>query len=204
MGETKIVRAIKILNINRWLPTAGIKKEFWRRVFITFAWLAVITLLRWSWHWNLISLWLGALVGTFLLDIDHLLYVLAIYPHELTSMRVKRLIDQQQFKEALVLLVDTQGERMRLVFHNALFQPVFYVFCFFVLSSTGSLFGAGLVMAMALHLLEDEMGCLLKKREESLRKRLFWQIKAEVSLRNQKFFVILMLLVFLGLSLLLI
>jgi len=197
-------RILKILKIAKWLPTPRLQKEFWRHLLITFVWLVLTTLLRWSWHWNLISLWLGGLLGTFLLDIDHLLYVLAIYPHELTSMRVKRLIDQRQFKDALVLLADTRGERVKLPFHNALFQPIFYVFCFFVLTSTGSLFGAGLVMTMALHLLMDEFELLLAGRDEYLRKWLFWQVKGEVSLQNQKFFVFLMLLVFLGLNLLLI
>jgi len=61
-----------------------------------------------------------------------------------------------------------------------------------------------LVMAMALHLLKDELEPLLLGREEYLRKWLFWQIKTEVSFYNQKLFVVLMLIVFLGLNLLLI
>lgn len=188
-----------------------LKKEIRSHLLLTFVWLALISLLRLRWYLpigrqasSLLFLWSGGLVGTFLLDIDHLLYVLFIYPHELTSMRVRRLIDQRRFKEALILLADTQDERLRLPFHNALFQPIFYVFCFFVLTSTGSLFGAGLAMTMALHLLKDELELLLRGRDEHLRKWLFWQVKAEVSLRNQKFFVILMLLVFLGLNLFLI
>lgn len=198
------MKIMKAFNLDRWLPTARLRKEFRRHLLVTFVWLVVITFLRWSWHWNLILLWLGGLVGTFLLDLDQLLYALFIYPQELTSMRVKRLIQQQRFKDALALLADTQGERTKLAFHNALFQPIFYVFCFFVLTSTGSLFGAGLVMAMALHLLKDELELLMKGRDEELRKWLFWQVKGKVSLRNQKFFIILMLLVFLGLNLLLI
>lgn len=181
-----------------------LKKEVRSHLLVTFIWLVLITLLRWNWHWNLILLWLGALVGTFLIDIDHLLYALVIYPHELTSMRVKRLVDQRRFKEALILLADTQAERIKLPFHSALFQIILYVACFFVLTSTGSLFGAGLVMAMALHLLKDEFELLLRGEEERLRKWLFWQIKTEVTFNQQKLFLILMLLVFIGLNLLLI
>lgn len=200
-------KIIKILNIDRWLkwlPTPRLQREFKRHLLVTLGWLALITLLRWSWHWNLISLWLGGLLGTFLLDIDHLLYVFWIYPQEPTSMKARQLIEQSRFKEALILLSDTHEERLRKPFHSALFQPIFYVFCFFVLTSTGSLFGAGLVLAMALQLLREELELLLKGREENLHRWLFWQVKTEVSLRNQKFFVILMLLIFLGLNLLLI
>ena len=181
-----------------------LKKKLKGHFLVTFIWLVLVTLFRWDWHWNLLWLWLGGLVGTFLLDIDHLLYTLVFYPHELTSIRVKRLFQQRHFKEALILLKDTIGERTKLSFHNALFQPIFYVFCFFVLTSTDSLFGAGLVMAMALHLLKDEFELLFQGREEFLRQWLFWQVKTKVSLRKQKFFVILMFLIFLGLNLLLI
>ncbi len=181
-----------------------LKREVTSHLLVTLAWLGIVTLLRWSWHWNLILLWLGGLVGTFLLDIDHLLYTLWIYPQELTSIRARNLIEQRRFKDALILLADTHEERTRLVFHSVLFQLVLFVFCFWVLTSTGSLFGTGLVMAMALHLLKDEFELLLLGREEYLRKWLFWQIKTEVSFYHQKLFVVLMLIVFLGLNLLLI
>lgn len=181
-----------------------LKKEVKNHLLVTLVWLVLITLLRWSWHWNLISLWLGGLVGTFLINLDHLLYTLVTYPQELTSMRARRLLEQRRFREALILLGDTYDERRKLAFHSALFQPILYIFCFFVLTSTGSLFGAGLVMAMALQLLKDEFGLLLKGEEEQLRKWLFWQIKAEVSFDQQRFFVVLMFFIFLGLNLLLI
>jgi len=181
-----------------------LKKEVRSHLLITLIWLGLITFLRWSWHWSLVLFWLGGVIGAFFLDIDHLLYALVIYPHELTSMRVKRLMDQRRFKDALILLADTQDERIKLSFHNVLFQLIFCVFCFFVLTSTGSQFGTGLVMAMALHLLKDELELLLRGKDEHLRQWLFWQVKTEVTLNQQKSFVILMLLVFVGLSLLLV
>jgi len=69
-----------------------LKKEVRSHLLITLIWLGLITFLRWSWHWSLVLFWLGGVIGAFFLDIDHLLYALVIYPHELTSMRVKRLI----------------------------------------------------------------------------------------------------------------
>jgi hypothetical protein len=180
-----------------------LKREITSHLLVAVIWLVIITLLRWSWQWNLVFFWVGGLLGTFLLDADHLFYLLWINPHELTSLRAKRLVEQKRFKEALILVWDTRHERIRLPFRNALFQPILYVLCFFILTSTGSLFGAGLVMGMALHLLKDEVEDLLTDKER-LKKWLFWQIKGEVSDENQKIFVILMVLVFLGLNLLLI
>ena len=176
-----------------------LKKEIRSHLLVTLFWLVLVTLLRWRWEGNLILLWLGGLTGTFLIDIDHLLYVF-IYPQELTSMRVKQLLDQHQFKAALVLLVDTHEERHRLVLHSALFQIILLVACFFVLTSTGSLFGAGLVMAMALHLLKDDFGLLLAGRGDWLQQILFWQFKVKLSPLQLKFFVLLMFLFFFGLN----
>lgn len=161
-------------------------------------------MIRWDWRLNLIWLWLGGLLGTFLLDLDHLIYTLVIYPQEETSFKAKSLLQQRQFKAMLALLISTRYERFKLSFHNALFQPIFAVFCFWVLTSTPGLLGKGLVMAMALHLLKDEFSSLFKQSDEFTRKWLFWQIKREVSFKEQKIFVVLMLLVFLGLNLLLI
>jgi len=193
-----------IVNVSRWLPTPGLKKAVGSRLLVTFVWLVIVTLLRWEWHGNLILLWLGGLVGTFLLDLDHLVYTLVIYPQELTSMRVRDLLEERRFKDTLVLLSNTHDERLKLPFHNALSQLVLYVLCFFVLTSTASLFGAGLVMAMTLHLLKGEFTLLLQGKEEFLRQNTFWQIKGQISFFHQKLFVILMLLIFLGLNLLLI
>lgn len=152
-----------------------LKKELASHYLVSLIWLVIITLLRWDWRLNLIWLWGGGLLGSFWLDWADIFYQKAIGSQEEKSP-----------------------------FHNALFQVVFFVFCFWVLTSTGSLFGKGLVMAMALHLLKDEFHLLLAGREEQLRGWLFWPIRREVSFQEQKFFVILMLLVFLGLNIFLI
>ncbi len=180
------------------------KKEKITLILLTLIWLTAVSLLRWTWQWSLIWLWLGALIGIFLLDIDHLLYLLVINPHELTSQRVKRFFQQRKIKEALILIGDTVEERDRMPLHNAFFQVVLYVLCFFVLTSSANLFGAGLVMGMAFHLLKDETFHLFFGREEKLKKWLFWQLNSEVSLQGQKVYLAVMTLIFLGLNWLLI
>jgi hypothetical protein len=54
------------------------------------------------------------------------------------------------------LLFDTRGERRKLIFHSAFFQVIFVVLSFLVITSSGSLFGMGLVLAFFLHLLVDQ------------------------------------------------
>jgi hypothetical protein len=171
---------------------------------VAIIWLTVITLLRWSWHWNLVWLWLGGLFGTYFFDLDHFLYLLVINPHELTSQRVQRLLQQKKFKETLVLVTETASERTHLPLHSALFQIINLVLCLFVLTSTNNLFGSGMVMGMALHLLKDEIGEVLGKQEERLKRWLFWQVKFEVSLESQKIYLVVVTLIFLALNWLLV
>lgn len=181
-----------------------LKKRIKGHFLTTLVWLTIVTLLRWNWQWSLLFFWLGGLMGFLLLDVDHYVYALVLYPHQLTSLRIQRLLKQKRLRETAELIVDTVEERIKLSFHNALFQLVFYAFCFFVLTSTDNWFGKGLVMAMALHLLKDEVACLLRGQDEFLRRWLFSQFKVRISLKHQRFFVILMLLIFLSLNLFLI
>ncbi len=180
------------------------KKELLNRFLITFIWLILITFLRWNWHWFLIGLWLGGFLGIFLIEIDHFLYVFLSNPHELTSLRVKRLSEQKNFKQIITIIFDTYEERKRLAFHNALFQVILCGLCFFTITSTGNLFGSGLLMVMILMIIKDEINDWIRGREEKLNSWLFWPIKQEVSLQQQRLFIVLMMIIFLFLSFLLI
>lgn len=101
--------------------------------------------------------WIGGIVGTLLPDIDHVVYVLFLNPNELTSMRFSSLIAQKETWRAVELLYETRGERRGLIFHTIFFQIIFLVLTFWMLSSSGSLFGKGLVLAFALHLSIDQI-----------------------------------------------
>lgn len=181
-----------------------LKKRLSVRLLATLVWLVLVTLLRWQWRWELIGFWIGGVIGTYLLDLDHFFYCFLIHPEQPTSQKLKALWQQRQYKEISALLVQTRAERLRLPFHNAAFQTGFYVFCFWVLISTPGLLGSGLVMAMALDLLRKEAWSLLKGKEVALRQWLFWPLNREISFYQQRLFVALMAMVFLALSLLLI
>jgi hypothetical protein len=176
-----------------------IKKELTSHYLVTLIWLVIVSLLRWWGNLDLVWLWLGGLVGTMILDLDQIFYALLIYPEE----KALEFWRQRKIKALLEYVAETSLQRMRLTFHNALFQVGFLVFSFWVLTSTGGLFGKGLVMAANLHLLKDEFHLLLRGREEELRRWLFWPIRRQVSFEEQKFFVGVMGLAFLGLNLLL-
>lgn len=116
----------------------------------------LISLARRWFEVDFISFWLGGALGAILPDIDHFIYVYYLRPHELTSQRAVRMVSQGKILDTFELLASTRSERTSLIFHTAMFQIIFYVFTFFVLSSSGSLFGRGLVLSFLLHLLVDQ------------------------------------------------
>jgi len=74
-------------------------------------------------------------------------------------------------------------------FYSFLFQVAWFFLALFAVTSTSSLFGKALVMAIGLDLLLTEWQSQLKNNSFSW---LFWQIKREISLKEQKIFLYLM------------
>jgi hypothetical protein len=131
-------------------------------------------------------LWVGGLVGTILPDVDHFIYILFLRPNELNSQRASSMIEKKSVLQTLEFLAETRYERTKIIFHTASFQLVFVLLAFWVLTSSGSIFGRGLVLAFLLHLVIDQavdlnqMGNLsnwFKNFPVSVeaRERLYWQ-----------------------------
>ncbi len=132
-----------------------------RQTFIYFSFLIsfflLISLYR-NWldfyYW---PFWLGGIVGILLPELDHLVYVFFLNPHEVTSQRVRFLCKNRQFKRCAQLLLSTGQERIGLIFHTILFQAIFMALTFWVMTSSTSLFGKGIVLAFSLHLVIDQI-----------------------------------------------
>jgi len=180
-----------------------LKKKLASRFLITAGWLAAITILRWDWGRYLFLFWLGGILGGFLIDSDQLFY-LWTFPKKEASLAVRQLFRHRQWQLAVKLLASTSRQRVKLAFHNAPFQVFFTIFGFWVLTSTTSWFGRGMVIVMLLALLQEEIELLLINQDKFLRQRLFWLLQKPLSLKQQKLFVVLMSFFFLGLNLLLI
>ena len=99
---------------------------------------------------------LGLVLGTFILDVDHLVYWYFLKPSLEESKKARELISQKQYKQALSLLAENHKAHTSLVFHHFVFQAVLLIVSFFIISSTTSIFGKGLVLAMSAHLLLDQ------------------------------------------------
>lgn len=98
----------------------------------------------------------GIILGTILPDIDHIIYVLYLAPQELTSQRVVYGLKRGEILKTWEILAVTRNERKHLILHTAVFQIVFLILSFLIITSSGSIFGRGLVIAFMLHLVVDE------------------------------------------------
>lgn len=122
------------------------KKEIINHLLFYFGYFIFIFLVNKLFNLNYWPLYVGGLVGMVFSYIDHVLHVFVYNPQELTSIRVQTLVKQKQYKEALLLLYNTNDERKNLIFHTVLFQIIFAILTFWVVSSSGSIFARGLVL----------------------------------------------------------
>ncbi len=100
-------------------------------------------------------------------DLDHLIYVFFLGPQELTSQRVGFLWEKREYKRLIELLYETRSERRGLIFHTIFFQAIFLILTFWLMSSSASLFGKGLVLSFALHLSVDQLVDLVEMKNLS-------------------------------------
>jgi hypothetical protein len=111
--------------------------------------------------------WLGGIIGTLLPDVDHFIYVFLLRPQELNSQRANQMLGRKDVFATLEFLAETRYERTKLIFHTATFQLIFLVLTFLVLTSSGSLFGRGLVLGFLIHLLIDQLVDLIDTKNLS-------------------------------------
>lgn len=132
-----------------------------RNLFIHFAFfVSVFTLFSIIRGWLSLSywaFWVGGVLGTLIPELDQFLYVYFINPQELSSQRVMLLIRNRDFLGALRLLFETKGERHDLVFHSTTFLVVSAILFVWILTSSGSILGFGLILGLLLDLLLDRL-----------------------------------------------
>jgi len=177
------------------------KREILSHLIPTLIFLVLVTLAHWQLKFSLLFFWLGGLFGSLFLDIDHLFYAYLQAPHEFTPQRVKRLFEQREFWQGIILLFETQEERGRMIFHSVLFQAILLILTFFVLTSSASLFGKGICLGMLLHSLVDQGMEFIKNGEIE---NWFWQFRERPETNIQGIYFVFVFLLFLIFSLLLV
>lgn len=152
--------------------------------FISF--FLIITVLKRWFSLDFLPFWIGGLIGTLLPDIDHLIYIYFLKPHELTSQRVEAMLAKGEALKSAELLTATKDERDGLIIHTAQFQVLFLVFAFLIVTSSGNLLGQGLVLAFLIHLLIDQIVDLVEKKNVD---KWFSTMPVELDEKQRKWFI---------------
>lgn len=131
-----------------------------KEIFIHFSFLVsfflLISVVKNWFDASYLMFWVGGLVGTVLPDLDHIIYIYLLRPNEFVAQRAAHMVRSGKLWESLNYLAETRYERTKLIFHTASFHIIFLVLSFLVLTSSGSVFGRGLVLSFLLHLVVDQ------------------------------------------------
>ena len=132
------------------------KKELTTHFLFLFVYFALITLVRKWFELSTIEFFLGGAVGIVLPYADHFIYAYFLRPQETISQQAAQMLTQKNFKGAFGFLITTRRQQLKLIFHTAYFQLIFLALAFLVITSSGSMFGRGMVLGFALHLFIDQ------------------------------------------------
>lgn len=139
-------------------------KNFASYIFSMVILFAIVTVLRGWIELFVIPFWIGGLIGIFLPEVDHLIYAYFLRPHEYDSQRMQRMVQQGQVIQSVQMGSETRTEHQSLVFHTIYFQVIFALFSLFVVTSTGSLLGRGIVLGFLINLVVDQYFDLQKNQ----------------------------------------
>jgi len=132
--------------------------------------------------------WVGGVLGAFLPDLDYVVHHYFLKTTQAPSVDV--VVSDMTSKNIVNNWSEAADDRegKKLIFHTAHFQLIFIVFAFFVLTSSGSLLGRGIVLAFMLHLFVDLM---MDWRYKKTIDHWFRKIPYELDQRQKKWYVIL-------------
>jgi len=106
---------------------------------------------------EIIYLLIGLILGTFFLDIDHIIYWLYRKPNTDESRIVKTTIENKDFKSVYKLIKAARRSHDNLIFHHYFFQIGLTLISFFIFISYSNTFILSFLLAINLHLLTDEI-----------------------------------------------
>ena len=105
---------------------------------------------------EIVLVFFGIFFGSFILDIDHLIFWYFFKPNLEESRLARTTIKNRDFKSLIKLIDASHSTHHNLIFHHYFFQSVLVLFTFFIFTSTTNLFVISLVISINLHLLVDE------------------------------------------------
>lgn len=106
---------------------------------------------------EILYLLFGLLLGTFFLDIDHVIYWFYRKPNTDESRIVKAVVEKKDFKSFYRLIKAARSSHDNLIFHHYFFQIGLTLISFFIFISSTNTLILSFLLAVNLHLLTDEI-----------------------------------------------
>lgn len=106
---------------------------------------------------EILYLFIGLILGTFFLDVDHIIYWFYRKPNTDESRIVKTTVENKDFKSVYKLIKAARSSHNNLIFHHYFFQIGLALISFFIFSSYSNTFILSFLLAINLHLLIDEI-----------------------------------------------
>ena len=170
------------------------KKEIFPYILTALLYALFVTFLSRNFYPAVSLFWLGVVAGAMVLFADPVASAYLTSPHLPFSQKVRQMIQEKRFKETLREVVLHHPIQEQPILHSGLFQAALAGMSLYLVSSSGSLFGAGLVLGMVLHLVRDDLR--LWRDQERLNKMLFWNIHRSFSNKEQKVYLGVIFLLF--------
>ena len=145
---------------------------------------------------DFVALFLGLSLGSFFLDIDHLIYWFYLHPDREESQQAKGYLLSKDYRSLIKLLETTHKNHTSLIFHHFSFQVVLALISAFVFTSSNSIFGKSFLLSLNLHLLIDELVDFTTNRTH-LQNWLFARESKQLSINSLGYYLAFFLLIIL-------
>jgi hypothetical protein len=130
--------------------------------------------------WYLFALFLiGVMIGFAVIYADRLLHAFYLYPDTEFNQLLQTEWKRKNVFGVWNLLIQAEGHQEKLLTRSILFLAVYAVLTFFVLTSTGSMVGIGLMLGMGLRYTVDFWK--LSRDPEVFHRQFLWQLKRSLS-----------------------
>lgn len=119
----------------------------------------------------------GVYLGFGLLFLDRLLHIFLIEPESQFSQSLHQALKKKQILRIARAILTANTMQKQLITRSALFLVAYVALALYIITSTGSAIGIGMILGIGLHYCFDFL--LYKRDLELLRSHFLWQLKRE-------------------------
>jgi hypothetical protein len=129
----------------------------------------------------------GYFVGFYFFLVDRFLHAFFLYPETEFNQLVQKALKDKKYLQMVKVLLQADTLQEKLLTRSILFFCIYIALTFFVMTSTGSIIGIGLMLGLGMHICLDLLSH--SKDTETFHKHFLWQLKRKLSQKEVERFV---------------